>query len=105
MQGDDVIIPIKSQASQLFGSTTLEARPMKSNGSFHRKGRAWVPPTVTKLAIGTETKSPVAVDQGIEPGLSDSSAIKNAEPRPPATPASKFGFALEWSFPLSARTE
>jgi hypothetical protein len=67
---------------------------MKSNTSFHGKGRAWVPPTVTKLAIGTETKSPVAVG-----------AIKNAEPRPPATPASKFGFGLEWSFPLSARTD
>ena len=76
---------------------------MKSNKSFPGKGPAWVPPTVTKLAIGTETKSPVAVD--IEPGLSGSSTIKNVEPRPPATPASKFGFALEWSFPLTARTD
>lgn len=78
---------------------------MKSNGSFHGKGRAWVPPTITKLAIGTETKSPVAVDQRIGSGLGGSDAIENAEPRPPATPASKFGFALEWSFPLSARTD
>jgi hypothetical protein len=78
---------------------------MKSNGSFHGKGRAWVPPTITKLAIGTETKWPVAVDQRIESGLSGSDTIKSAEPRPPAAPASKFGFSLEWSFPLSARTE
>jgi hypothetical protein len=78
---------------------------MKSNKPFHGKGRAWVPPTVTKLAVGTETKSPVAVDQGIAPGLGGSGATKNAEPRLPATPASKFGFALEWSFPLSARTD
>jgi hypothetical protein len=78
---------------------------MKSNRSFHGKGRAWVPPTITKLAIGTETKSPVAVGQRIESGLGGSDTIKNAEPRPPATPASKFGFALEWSFPLSARTD
>jgi hypothetical protein len=78
---------------------------MKSNRSLHGKGRAWVPPTVTKLAIGTETKSPVAVDQGVEPGLGGSGIAKDAEPRPPATPASKFGFALEWSFPLSARTD
>jgi hypothetical protein len=78
---------------------------MKSNGSFHGKGRAWVPPTITKLAIGTETKSPVAVDQRIGSGLGGSDTIENAEPRPPATPASKFGFALEWSFPLSARTD
>jgi hypothetical protein len=99
VEGDGVTIPVNpkpnSQAQQLFGSTILEARPMKSNGSFGGKGRAWVPPTITKLAIGTETKSPVAVDQRIE----------NAEPRPPATPASKFGFTLEWSFPMSARPE
>jgi hypothetical protein len=78
---------------------------MKSNKPFDGKGRAWVPPTVTKLAIATETKSPVGVGQGIEPELSGSGAIKNVEPRPPATPASKFGFSVEWSFPLSARAE
>lgn len=78
---------------------------MKSKKSFYGKRHAWVPPTVTKLAIGTETKSSVAVTHGVEPGLSGSDAIKKAEPRPPATPASKFGFSLEWSFPLSARTD
>jgi hypothetical protein len=79
---------------------------MKSNRSIHGKGRAWLPPRITELAIGTETKSPIPVDRRIESGLSGSDTInKNAEPRPPATPASKFGFALEWSFPLSARAE
>jgi hypothetical protein len=82
----------------------LEARPMKSDKPFHGEGRAWVPPTVTKLAIGTETKSPVAINQVAELGLSGSD-IKNAEPRPPATPASKFGFSLEWAFPLSVRAD
>jgi hypothetical protein len=67
---------------------------MKSDQSFEGKGRPWAAPTVTKLAIGTETKAPVGVE-----------ADKNAEPPPPATPASKFGLALEWSFPLSARTD
>ena len=78
---------------------------MKSDKSLQGKGRAWVPPTLTKLAIGTETKSPVRVDQGIESGPSRSDTVKKAEPQPPTTPASKFGFALEWAFPLSARTE
>jgi hypothetical protein len=78
---------------------------MKSDKQFPGKGRAWEPPTVTKLAIGTETKSPVAVGQGNDPGLSGTGAARNAEPRHPATPASKFGFSLEWSFPLSARTD
>jgi hypothetical protein len=78
---------------------------MKSNMSFPSKGRAWVPPTVTKLAIGTETRSPTTPDQGIESGLGGSGALRNAEPRPPATPSSKFGLSLEWSFPLSARTD
>jgi hypothetical protein len=73
---------------------------MKSDRSFPGKGRPWVAPTVTKLAIGTETKSP-----DVEPGLGGSAATKNAEPQPPATPATKFGFSLEWSFPLSARAE
>jgi hypothetical protein len=93
MEGDDLIIAV--EARQLFGRP-LEARPMQSDKSFPGRGRPWVPPTVTKLAIGTQTKSPVAADQGIAPGL---------EPRPAATPAMKFGFSIEWSFPLSARTD
>ena len=83
----------------------LEARPMKSDKSLHGKGRAWVPPTVAKLAIGSETKSPVAINQGVEPGRSGADTAPTAEPPPAATPASKFGFSLEWSFPLSARVD
>jgi hypothetical protein len=85
--------------------STLETRPMKSDELPHGKGRAWVPPMVTKHAIGTATKSPVRVDPGIDFALRRSGTIEQAEPQPPTMPASKFGFALEWSFPLSARTE
>lgn len=75
---------------------------MKSNGSDHGNNRSWVPPTVTKLAIGTQTKSPVEVDHTRVSGSGANSAV---EPQPPRAPAMKFGFSLEWSFPLSARTE
>jgi hypothetical protein len=78
---------------------------MKSDRSFQGKRRPWVAPTVAKLAIGTETKSPVATDQKIEPGVGGLSAAANAKPQPPATPAMKFGFSLEWSLPLSTRTD
>jgi hypothetical protein len=78
---------------------------MKSDKSLGGKGRAWVPPTITKLAIGTATKSSVRVDQSVESGLGNSATVNKLEPQPPTTPASKFGFALEWSFPLSARTD
>jgi hypothetical protein len=77
---------------------------MKSDRSLEGKRRPWIPPTVAKLAIGTETKSPV-LDQKIAPGSNGSVTAKNAEPQPPATPAMKFGFALEWSLPLSTRTD
>jgi hypothetical protein len=84
---------------------------MTANKSFHGKGRPWVPPTITKLAIGTETKSFVAADQAIDTGTNSHGATVVAgamvivEPQPPSTPASKFGFSLEWSFPLSSRTD
>lgn len=78
---------------------------MKPDGSFHGKGRAWVPPTITKFAIGTETKSPVTVNQGTQSRPSGFETAAIVEPQPPTAPAQKFGFALEWSFPLSARAE
>jgi hypothetical protein len=78
---------------------------MKSNRSAHGSGRSWVPPTVTKLAIGTQTKSPVAADHGVGSGAGDSRSNSVVEPQPPRAPAMKFGFALEWSFPLAARTD
>ena len=76
---------------------------MKSNGSDRSNNRSWVPPTVTKLAIGTQTKSPVDQTRVLE---RDSSSTNSAlEPQPPSAPTMKFGFSLEWSFPLSVRTE
>lgn len=67
--------------------------------------QTWVPPSVTRLAIGTHTKSAVAVDPslGSKPGESNTQSI--AEPQPPRAPAAKFGFSFEWSFPLSVRTD
>ena len=78
---------------------------MTADKSIHGKGRPWVPPTITKLAIGTETKSPVEVDQASETGTNSSGAIVIAEPQAPTSPTLKFGFSLEWSFPLSSRTD
>jgi hypothetical protein len=60
---------------------------------------------MAKLAIGTETKAPVATDQGVAPERSAADAAESSEPRAPATPATKFGFSIEWSFPLSARAD
>ena len=67
-------------------------RPMRSERTGAGNRRAWDPPTVTKLAIGTETKSPLTNGPGEEPAQ-------------PAAPASKLGFSIEMGFPLSARTE
>jgi hypothetical protein len=78
---------------------------MTDNSSFQDKGRPWVPPTITKLAIGTETKSSVAVDQTIKTGTAGSGGKMSIEPQPPSMPASKFGFSFEWSLPLSVRSD
>jgi hypothetical protein len=78
---------------------------MKANRSFESQARPWVPPTITKLAIGTETKSPISADQVNEAGTNGPGAIVIVEPEPLSAPAWKFGFSLEWSFPLSARTD
>ena len=67
-------------------------RPMKSERTTANR-RAWEAPTVTKLAIGTETKTPLTKGQGEEPARS----------RRRARPA-KLGFSCEMGFPLSART-
>lgn len=67
---------------------------MKSSKTVVGTRRAWEPPTITKLAIGTETKSSQTSTHGARP-----------EPSPPAAPASKFGFSFEMSLPLSIRTD
>ena len=58
--------------------------------------RAWEPPVVTKLAIGTETKSA---------RVNARSDDQPKSPQPPAAPATKLGFAFEMAFPLSARID
>ena len=69
-------------------------RPTKSDENGQVKPsvprRAWEPPTVNRLALGTETKAAGSSGQ--------------VEPQPPAAPASKLGFSFEMSLPLSART-
>jgi hypothetical protein len=81
-------------------------QPTKSDGTDDgthdgigiAKRLAWRRPALTVLAIGPETKSSrrdVAKSDGSSP----------AEPQPPAAPATKLGFSLEWAFPLSARLE
>jgi hypothetical protein len=71
-------------------------QPTKSDGTGHVKRRAWQPPALTVLAIGRETKSRNAAQP---------SGSSQTQPQPPAAPATKLGFSLEWAFPLSARWE
>ena len=66
-------------------------RPSKTGKTSGGK-RAWAPPAVSKLPIGSETKSPRKDGQG-----------KPAHPAPPGAPASKLGLSIEMAFPLSAR--
>ena len=75
---------------------------MKSNRSVRGSGRCWVVPTVTKLAIGTQTKSPVVVNHRLASESSGGNSV--IEPSPKVS-AVKFGFSFEWSFPLSVRTD
>ena len=57
------------------------------------RGAPGSPPTVTKLAIGAQTKTRAARGAGAA-----------AQPPVPAAPESKLGFSFEMSLPLSART-
>jgi hypothetical protein len=66
--------------------------------------RPWKAPTVTKLAIGTETKSNRENERILGSESAVSSQPRSAHPQPPAAPATKLGFAFEWAFPLSTRT-
>ena len=98
--GDGTIILDKSGPRGLR-DVILETRPMKSTNGR----RTWIPPTVTKLAIRTQTKSPIEVAPRLEPLDSGSATCPAAEPQLPRAPAAKFGFSLEWSFPLAVRTD
>ena len=78
-------------------------RPKRSDSTGAGLRRAWEPPSVTKLAIGAQTKSSPVDAQAA--GASAPAQGRVAEPSPPAAPASKLGFSIEMGFPLSARTE
>ncbi len=67
-------------------------QPTKSSETGHGTRRAWQPPTVTKLAIGTQTKTRANAPHAA------------VQPPAPAAPESKLGFSFEMSLPLSART-
>jgi hypothetical protein len=73
-------------------------QPTKSDGTHIAKRRQWQPPALTVLAIGRETRSS-------HRNAAQSSGSSQTEPQPPAAPATKLGFSLEWAFPLSARLE
>jgi hypothetical protein len=75
-------------------------RQNKSGSTDPEKRRVWEPPAITKLAIGTETKS--ARENGTPPGAGQP---KLAHPEQPAAPATKLGFSFEMAFPLSARID
>jgi hypothetical protein len=68
-------------------------QPTKSIENGHGTRRTWQRPTVTKLAIRTETKTARKGAAGLPP-----------QPPEPAAPESKLGFSFEMSLPLSART-
>jgi hypothetical protein len=71
-------------------------QPIKSGTAIVGARSAWEPPAVTKLPIGTQTKSAFA---------GGSEQAKLAEPQPPPAPATKLGFSFEMAFPLSARLD
>jgi hypothetical protein len=64
---------------------------------------AWQPPAVTKLAIGTETKSAPEKEQGAGRDARAVGRPTVVHPEPPAAPTTKFGLSFEMAFPLSAR--
>ena len=76
---------------------------MRSSGTIPAAPRAWEPPAVTKLAIGTETKSARKNGRHAGSETSGSDQPRVAQPQPLTTPAAKLGFSFEWAFPLSAR--
>jgi hypothetical protein len=78
-------------------------QPPKSGKTNTETRRAWEPPAVTRLAIGTETRSPAANAQSQPSDSSVAGQAVFAETPPPAEPKAKFGFYFEMAFPLSAR--
>lgn len=66
-------------------------RPDGSRDAGPAARRAWKCPALTVVTVRSAAKS--------------GSAPQPAQPQPPATPASKLGFAFEMAFPLSARLD
>jgi hypothetical protein len=85
-------------------------QPMKSDKTSSDKTdiatrRAWRPPVLTKLPIGAQTKSARQDEHGMGSQTPGAGRASHDHPQPPAAPATKLGFAMEWAFPLSARWE
>jgi hypothetical protein len=85
-------------------------QPMKSDKTNSDKTdiaarRAWRPPVLTTLPIGAQTKSARQNEQGMGSETPGAGQAGHDHPHPPAAPATKLGFSLEWAFPLSARWE
>ena len=84
-------------------------RGIRSGGTRLGTRRTWEPPSVTKLAIGTETKSAKMKGRGMARGMASDAAGAGertlAQPTAPAAPSTKMGFSIEMAFPLAARTE
>ena len=59
---------------------------------------------LVELPIGRETRS-AAANQQQAAGAAPLGQVDRAEPASPAAPEAKFGFSMEWAFPLSARWE
>jgi hypothetical protein len=76
-------------------------RSHKSSKPKRPAKAAWHPPVVTKLAIGTETKSVSAGKTAAARKSYGKTTI--AHPQPPAAPTSKLGLSVELAFPLSSR--
>jgi len=80
-------------------------RPIRSGQTVVGTRRPWEPPALTRLAIGTETKFASDTRNGDGSQAAGSAQPSPAEPQPTTVPATKLGFAFEWSFPLSSRFE
>jgi hypothetical protein len=79
-------------------------QPTKSKLTANGVRRAWQAPALVELPIRRKTRS-AAANQQQAAGAQTSGEIDRAEPASPAAPEAKFGFSMEWAFPLSARWE
>jgi hypothetical protein len=96
---------MRPSGSDNTSSKTAAREPAASKTSASKTSakarQAWEPPALTKLAIGTETKSSSKNESGSELKTSGD----QPKPEAPAAPATKLGFSFEWAFPLAARLE